>query len=85
MKTKSKDKKETLDGFKEAKIVIVVDEITSQQTNNLNEPMIKLIKDDIVEFKSDGVFVTRKIDFSINPLTKNSVKEFIKEANKIRE
>lgn len=63
------------------KTVIVADEIISQQTNSSGEPMIHLMKDDVVEFKESEIFVTRKIDFSRNPFTIKNAKSFIVNAN----
>lgn len=62
-------------------VIIVKDSITSQQTNSLDKPIIDLIKGDVVEDREDGIYFTRKLDFSRNSLAYDGAFQSIKNQN----
>lgn len=63
------------------KIIIIEDRIIGQQKNALGEPIINLEKGDIVEQREDGIYLTRKLDFSRNKNMYTSAFESIKKWN----
>ena len=62
-------------------IEIIAKEIISQQSNSQGRPMIELFKGDVVQQMANGIYIIRKIDFSVSPQMYEDAFPFIKSRN----